>query len=227
MQRILIVDDDPAVCARMIPIVQRVWPGALCTAAESLSQARAHLERGDFQLALVDIGLPDGSGIELIEWMQTNAPPTEAVIVSGQGDDRTIFRAIRAGAVGYLQKIGDDIEIEMSLASMQRGGAPIDPLVARRILRMVSASLSPASAPASVPANDEAQSRAAAQASLSERELEVLTLVSQGCSNAEIAARLFVSINTVECHAKNIYRKLAVRSRSAAVHAARANGLLG
>lgn len=215
---VLIVDDDEPVRSRLQRIVLQVHGHALCEQADSLAQARAQLALRRFDLALVDVGLPDGSGIELVEWMQAHAPETEPVIVSSLGDDATVLRAIRGGATGYLLKNGDDVELELSLRSMQRGGAPIDPVIARRILQLMAA-----------PPAAQVVRMAAAPADeglLSEREIEVLELVAQGQSNREIAQSLFISVNTVECHAKNIYRKLAVHSRAAAVHSARGRGLL-
>ncbi|CAN7660663.1 MULTISPECIES: response regulator transcription factor [Variovorax] len=215
---VLIVDDDEPVRSRLQRIVLEVHGHALCVQADSLAQARAQLALRRFDLALVDVGLPDGSGIELVEWMQTHAPQTESVIVSSLGDDATVLRAIRGGATGYLLKNGDDVELELSLRSMQRGGAPIDPVIARRILHLM----------ATPPAGQMVRMAAAPadEGLLSEREVEVLELVAQGQSNREIAQSLFISVNTVECHAKNIYRKLAVHSRAAAVHSARGRGLL-
>lgn len=222
-QRILLLDDDPLARLRMRHILQRLQPHALCAEAGSLSEARDLLGNQAFQLALVDIGLPDGNGIAMLEWMRVHAPATEAVVLSGQGDTDTVLRAIRAGAVGYLHKAGDDAELEMSLASMERGGAPIDPVIARRILLMVGAPPDTAVAPPLPPSRTKAGAPAGP---LSGRELQVLGLVAQGCGNAEIAEQLFLSVNTVACHTKSIYRKLAVRSRSAAVHSARIHGLL-
>ncbi|WP_242630929.1 response regulator transcription factor [Variovorax paradoxus] len=215
---VLIVDDDEPVRRRLQRIVLQVHGHALCVQADSLAQARAQLALRRFDLALVDVGLPDGSGIELVECMQVHAPQTETVIVSSLGDDATVLRAIRGGATGYLLKNGEDVELELSLRSMQRGGAPIDPVIARRILRLVAA-----------PPAAQVVRMAAAPADaglLSEREIDVLELVAQGQSNREIAQSLYISVNTVECHTKNIYRKLAVRSRAAAVYSARGHGLL-
>jgi DNA-binding NarL/FixJ family response regulator len=215
---VLIVDDDEPVRRRLQRIVLQVHGHALCVQADSLAQARAQLALRHFDLALIDVGLPDGSGIELVECMQVHAPQTETVIVSSLGDDATVLRAIRGGATGYLLKNGEDVELELSLRSMQRGGAPIDPVIARRILRLVAA-----------PPAAQVVRMAAAPADaglLSEREIDVLELVAQGQSNREIAQSLYISVNTVECHTKNIYRKLVVRSRAAAVHSARGRGLL-
>ncbi len=215
--RVLIVDDEEPVRRRLQRVAARVHPVLECTMAGTLVQARALMGRQSFDLVLLDVGLPDGNGLTLLPWMQVHAPQMEAVIVSSLGDDATVLRAIRAGAIGYLLKNGDDMELELSLRSMQRGGAPIDPVIARRILVLMAAPPGATIAPQTVGTNG---------GGLSEREMDVLRLVAQGHSNREIAESLDLSINTVECHAKNIYRKLAVRSRGAAVHSARTMGLL-
>lgn len=216
MQEVLIVDDDETARERMQRVLADNVPTARWSLADSLAQARDTLAAGAFDLALIDVGLPDGSGLDLLPWLQAHAPQVDAVVVSSLGDDATVLRAIRAGAVGYLLKNGSDLEIGLSLQSMQRGGAPIDPVIARRVLALM----------ASPPPLATMRAGAAATGELSERELQVLGLVAQGHSNREIAEQLHLSINTVECHAKSIYRKLAVRSRGAAVHTARTQGLL-
>ena len=227
MHAILIVDDDAPMRARLARVCGEVDSQASCQTADSLAQARARLDAQAFQLVLLDIGLPDGSGLELLPWLQQHAPHTDVVVVSSLGDDATVLAAIRAGAVGYLLKTGSDVELALSLASMQRGGAPIDPVIARRILQLM-ADGPPATAlgaPKVTVVNMEAETTAAKPV-LSERELDVLRLVAQGHTNREIAQGLGLSVHTIECHAKNIYRKLAVHSRAGAVYTARSQGLL-
>lgn len=215
LSSILIVDDDAASLARLARLVAELLdpqPVRLRTAA-NLAEARDLLQRESFALALVDMQLPDGTGTDLIAWMQQQATQAQAVIVSAFAEEEAIFAALRAGAVGYLLKDRDDIELRVALRSLQRGGAPIDPMIARRILAFVPAATPTAPAPAaSVP--------------LSERELGILGLVAQGYGNREIAELLSLSRLTIEAHTRNIYRKLAVGSRTAAVFEARVLGLL-
>ncbi|MGE8288031.1 MAG: response regulator [Stenotrophomonas sp.] len=215
LSSILIVDDDAASLARLARLVAELLdpqPVRLRTAA-NLADARDLLQRESFALALVDMQLPDGTGTDLIAWMQQQATQAQAVIVSAFAEEEAIFAALRAGAVGYLLKDRDDIELRVALRSLQRGGAPIDPMIARRILAFVPAATPAAPAPAaSVP--------------LSERELGILGLVAQGYGNREIAELLSLSRLTIEAHTRNIYRKLAVGSRTAAVFEARVLGLL-
>jgi len=212
LNSILVVEDEPASRARMLRlIVEIAEPDARIEHAGDLAGARALIAAAPFSLALVDVQLPDGVGIELIEWMRRNAPQTQAVIVSAWAAEDTILAAVRAGAIGYLLKERDDDELRLALRSLQRGGAPIDPTIARRILALV-----PPAPPTA----------ATAEAHLSEREREILGLVAQGFSNREIADLVSLSKLTIESHTKNIYRKLAVGSRTAAVFEARAMGLL-
>ena len=227
MHAILIVDDDPLMRMRLARVCAQVAPQAACQMADSLAQARAWLDAQAFELVLLDIGLPDGSGLELLPWLQQHAPGTDTVVISSLGDDATVLTAIRAGAVGYLLKNGSDVELQLSLASMQRGGAPIDPVIARRILHLMAAAPSPKGPmPEKVTVVNIRPETTAAKPALSERELDVLQLVAQGHTNREIAGALGLSVHTIECHAKNIYRKLAVHSRAGAVYSARSKGLL-
>jgi len=222
---ILIVDDDAAIRERLQRVIGRVAPQSRCVTAASVAQGQAQLAQQRFDLTLLDVGLPDGSGLDLLAWMQVHAPGRDAVIVSSLGDDATVLQALRGGAVGYLLKNGSDTELELSLASMQRGGAPIDPVIARRILALMAAPGNSETL-ANIPPERPPEDAPAPHSDLSARETEVLQLVAQGHSNREIARSLNLSVNTVECHAKNIYRKLAVRSRAGAVHAARGRGWL-
>ena len=216
LSSILIVDDDAASLARLARLVAELPADRVpqIDTAADLAGARALLQGRHFDLALVDMQLPDGTGIDLIGWMQQHLPKSQAVIVSAFAEEEAIFAALRAGAVGYLLKDREDIELTVALRSLQRGGAPIDPMIARRILALLPAAQLPVAAPP------------AASVHLSERELGILAHVAQGYGNREIAELLGLSRLTIEAHTRNIYRKLAVGSRTAAVYEARAMGLL-
>ena len=214
----LIVEDDPGTQVRL----QRLLAGIAgntgrIDVAASAEQARALLA-GDHCLALVDISLPGEGGIELIAWLHHEHPGIQAVVVSSWADEDTILGAIQAGAIGYLLKSADDLELSLSLKSLQRGGAPIDPGIARRILEMVPARAHAAEAGAQAPHEEHV---------LTPRETDILQLVARGLSNREIAEAIALSRLTIESHTRNIYRKLAVRSRTAAVFQAQSMGLLG
>jgi len=222
---VLLVEDDPAASGRMTKLLGRMYPGVLMCHAPTLAQAQTHLQDTPFDLVLIDMQLPDGSGIELLQQLARLQPEAVGLVLSAWGQPDTIVGAIRAGARGYLLKNVDDMEIERSLASVERGGAPIDPVIARRILALMTsppeempqpAKATTASAAASRPAEIETQ--------LSRRQTEILRAVASGQTNREIANALSLSAHTVECHTRSIYRKLAVRTRTEAVVFAKTQG---
>lgn len=211
---VLIVEDDDSAQRRLLRLTSGVaGPDAHVEAVSDLDAARSRLSARPFVLALVDMQLPDGNGVDLIAWMQRHAPQTQAVVVSAWAEEDAILAAIRAGAIGYLLKSSEDAELAMFLHILQRGGAAIDPVIARRILTLLPQA-------AAAPASDENDAR------LTTRESEVLGLVARGLSNREIAEATNLSRLTIESHTRNIYRKLAVGSRTEAVFEARSIGLL-
>lgn len=213
---LIVVEDEPLIRNRLETILRSLgYTDDALVFAASLAQARALLAEQPVAMALVDLGLPDGSGIDLIRQLRTSDPGMGILVISAWSTEDAILSALRAGANGYVLKERDDLEVTLSIRSVLRGGAPIDPFIARRII----AELQPA--PPS-----EAQQELAPEAVLSSRELQILKLVADGMTNREIAETLFLSRYTVECHVKNIYRKLAVPSRTKAVSEARARGLL-
>lgn len=217
---VLVVEDEPLLQQRLRTLLLGLGyaPDALVFAA-SLAEARACLATQPVALALVDLQLPDGNGRELIEQLRADDPGLGILVVSAWSSEEAILGALRAGATGYVLKERDDIEVSLSIRSVLRGGAPIDPFIARRILELL-----PAAAPAAATA---AQAAPDLGEALSERESQILRLVADGLSNREIAEQLFLSRYTVESHVKRIYRKLAVSSRTMAVRAARARGVIG
>lgn len=212
---VLVVEDEPLLQQRLrgVLLAQGYAPDALLFAA-TLAEARAGLAQQPVALALVDLQLPDGNGCDLIAQLRADDPGLGILVVSAWSSEDAILGALRAGATGYVLKERDDVEVQLSIRSVLRGGAPIDPFIARRILQLL-----PAPAPAAA--------GAAPAEALSEREGEILRLVADGLSNREIAEQLFLSRYTVESHVKRIYRKLAVSSRMGAVSAARTRGWLG
>ena len=216
---VLLVEDDRAMQHRLTRLVRELAPAdAGIRIAGSLAQAQALAADGGCSLALVDVQLPDGNGIDFIDWLARRTPGVVCVVVTSWADDRTIVSALSAGALGYLLKDAEDIEIALSLRSIERGGAPIDPIVARRILSLV-----PHSGHDPQPAHPPQEPEVAR---LTARETEILECVSRGMSNREIADLTRLSRLTIECHTRNIYRKLAVHSRTAAIFKAQASGLI-
>lgn len=187
------------------------------TFSQSLGEARAYASNNPLAMALVDLGLPDGNGIELIEELRAQDPSLLILVISAWSTEESILGALNAGATGYVLKERDDLEVSLSIRSVLRGGAPIDPFIARRILALLPVATAP---------QREEPHRPVEAGVLTARESEILELVSQGLTNREIAEQLVISRYTVECHIKRIYRKLAVSSRTRAVNEARQRGLL-
>lgn len=210
----LIVEDDPSMQQRLTRLLTDLDSAADVTIASSLAEAYDVLSRVEFAIVLVDIGLPDGDGRELVARLHNHREELPILVVSSWGHEDTVLAALRAGAIGYLLKEREDIELTLSLKSIQRGGAPIDPAIARRILALL---------PDQMPGPQHALAEGIR---LSARELEVLQLLARGCTNREIASLTSLSRLTIDGYTKTIYRKLAVGSRAAAVFEAQKLGLL-
>jgi DNA-binding NarL/FixJ family response regulator len=213
--RALIVEDDEPGQRRLRGLLGAIVGASLAAiVVGSVGEAKTAARAATFDIALVDIGLPDGNGVELIAWLRKWHPEVACLVITAWGDGDTVLAALRTGAVGYLLKDRDDAELSRALLNVQRGGAPIDPFVARRILTVL-----PGAAPSAkpeLPAGD----------ALSGREHQILDLVAHGHNNRQIAELTGLSRFTIEDYTKRIYRKLAVGSRAAAVFQAQALGLL-
>ena len=224
----LIVEDDPAVADRMRRILGNLAPGRRVVVASTRAEACNLLASLPYDLVLVDMHLPSSDSVSLIVHIRQTYQHIETIAMSVADDHELVNAAISAGAIGYLLTEADDAELSFLLRSIERGGAPMDSRVARRILGLIAASAKtrtiepirtePRAEPSSVPRT--------VPVLLSPRELKVLRLIAQGWSNRQIAEAVYLSVNTIEFHAKSIYRKLAVKSRTQAVHEATQHGLL-
>jgi DNA-binding NarL/FixJ family response regulator len=226
---VLMIEDDPSMQQRLTRILQSIGcPPKDVVSVSTIKDALNALGKHTFSAALVDVGLPDGNGIDLIAEFSRLAPQMISIVISTFGSANVVMPALRAGAVGYLMKDRNDDEIAMLLRSIRRGGSPIDPFVASGILALVSQGMPPPGAAAVASPKPRLGDSLPPPISkpLSRRELQILQLVAQGHTNSEIAELVDLSKQTVECHTKHIYRKLAVGSRTEAVHRARQSGLL-
>lgn len=183
-------------------VAAEAFPGAAVTAASTLEEARALVAERSFGLALVDISLPDGSGVALIGELAEDAKAeTYSVVTTIYDDDQHLFTALEAGARGYLLKDQPRKRLVDQLQGIVRGEPPISPSVARRILRYFSRRPTPDVADAP---------------QLTDREREVLDLLSRGFNRNDIAQALDISPHTAAGHVKAIYRKLNVSGRAEA-----------
>jgi len=190
--------------------------------AGSCSEARLALRDGAPDVLVADLGLPDGSGIDIIREAREFYPEMEAMVLTVFEDEESVVSALEAGATGYLLKDQAFDELCSAIHALMRGESAISSKVARFLLKRFN---TPApSQPDSK--RKKARKQAAAAEELTSREGEVLNLIAKGYSYNEIAESLTLSTNTIRAHIRNIYRKLAVKSRSEAVFEAAHLGLI-
>ncbi len=198
---------------------------ALSLVAEFASARDAMASIGALKpdVALVDLGLPDGSGFDVVRHIRQVSPSTSIMVVSVFGGERNLFEAITAGATGYLLKDSLPEDFNASIHALQAGESPISPALARFLLER----LRPAGALTVNAAGPKAAAVQAPQESpLSRRESTILESIARGSSIAEIGLSLHISPLTVKSHVRNIYRKLEANSRQHAVYLAQQRGLL-
>lgn len=186
--------------------------------ASTLTEGLALLSARPADVLLVDLGLPDGSGIDLIRNAADRYDDMDIMVITVFGDERNVVQAIEAGASGYLLKDGETETIAQSILQLVDGGSPISPGIARYLLKRFQG---PATG---LPASD--SDRASPDFALTKREQEVLNLIAKGFRYDEIAGLLNLSSHTITSHIKNLYKKLAVHSRGEAVYEATRLGLL-
>ncbi len=139
---VLIVEDEDLIQERLRKILAELgYDNDGLIFAKNLKEAFLHIEQQHISLALVDLGLPDGNGIELIEKLRAQDSSALILVISAWSTQESLFSAIKAGATGYVLKERDDAEVLLSIRSILRGGAPIDPFIAQEILKQISASV--------------------------------------------------------------------------------------
>lgn len=208
MIRIAIVEDDPPTLARFERAIEGAPDMAVAGTAASYVEGALLVDRDGYDVLLCDLGLPDGSGIDLIRRAVLRNSAVDVLVMTMFADQRKVLDSIRAGARGYLLKDEPVEDCVEAIREIQRGGSPISPIIARQLL-------------------DRLQPQPMkGDSALSDRELEVLNMLARGFSNAESAEMLGLSALTVGSHVKSIYRKLEVNSRAEALFEASTLGLL-
>ncbi|EDM84926.1 MULTISPECIES: response regulator transcription factor [unclassified Limnobacter] len=218
--RVMLVDDDDRIQQALRLAIETHPELNLVGQAYTLKDAMAVVEELQPEVVLVDLGLPDGSGLELIAHIHQHMPGCESMVLTVFGDESHVISSIEAGATGYLTKDTRTADILDRLKQLRAGGSPISPVIARRLLNRFRGVATPDQLPTSKTAVNQEFTP------LSEREQQVLEMVAKGFMQAEIADILGVSINTISTYIKRIYKKLAVNSRTSAVHRANALGLI-
>lgn len=219
--RVGVVEDDARSRETLVAMVNAASDLAVVLVAANRKDALDLLPRREMDVLIVDLGLPDGSGLDVIQAARAQWPACSVLVSTIFGDEAHVLRSIEAGAMGYLLKDTSAAEVVEEIRSIHAGGSPISPGVARTILARAATTLAaPQAPPAAAPV---AQEPAAA---LSARELQVLRHVSKGFTTEETARAMNVTRTTVLTFVRRIYAKLQVNTRAEAIHEAHRQGLL-
>jgi DNA-binding NarL/FixJ family response regulator len=216
MTNILLLEDLPEIRAWLSSLVQQVFPDAQISEAARVHDALELVSALKFDLALIDLGLPDGSGVDVVKALRDQQPETQSVVVTIHDDDDHLFPALQAGAFGYILKEQPRELITEQLQRISSGEPPLSPSIARRVMAYFAAKSQP-----------QAQSHSMPIVALTERETEVLLRVAKGYTLPEIGVQLTLSRHTIADYVKQIYRKLNVSSRAEAALEAQRMGLFG
>jgi DNA-binding NarL/FixJ family response regulator len=213
MKTILLLEDLPEIRAWLKTLVMQVFPDGQISEAAHVHDAIELASAIKFDLALCDLGLPDGSGVAVVEKLRETQPDCQSVVVTIHDDDEHLFPALQAGAFGYILKEQPRALITEQLQRMSQGEPPLSPSIARRVIAYFAAQAKPQQ-PDLMP-----------HVSLTERESEVLLRVAKGFTLPEIGVQLGLSRHTIADYVKQIYRKLNVSSRAEAALEAQRLGL--
>lgn len=199
MTRIAIIEDNLTMRKMLVELIDST-PGYRCVCAcASSGEAVAEVPKHHPDVALMDIHLPDESGVACTARLTAALPGLQVIMVTVYADTDLIFQALKAGACGYILKRSRPEEIIQAVADVCAGGAPMTPEIARMVVRSFRA-----------------PSPASHVEGLTARESEILQLVTEGLSNKEIAQRANISAGTVRIHLGHIFEKLHVRCRTEA-----------
>jgi len=206
--RLVIVEDDPLLRENLKLILGGEAGISVVGAYGSAEDALRSLGASVPDVMLADLGLPGMSGIELIKKVKKENPSLEIMAHTVFEDRENVFSALKAGASGYMLKGSSPREIIEAIYGLYKGGAPMSPKIARKVIHEFQ------------------EDRTDAQYLLSQREKELVRCVEEGLTYKEISDRLRISPHTVHTHIKNIYEKLQAKDRSEALVKAREKGII-
>lgn len=209
MQSVLVLEDHPETRKWLTDIINQAFKQVDISEASSLAQARKQISEKKFDLALIDLNLPDGNGVDIIREISDASPDTYCVVATIFDDDDYLFPALEAGAQGYLLKEQTTEEFILNLQGIIKGEPPISPTIARKMIQHFHSEPTQSDKP-----------------DLSGREKEILSAIAKGLSRNEAAEILGITSNTVASHLKSIYGKLNVSNRAQATLEALRLGLV-
>lgn len=217
--RVALVEDDIAFQNSFAAALAEAGDIELAGMAHNVAQARVLLDGNPLDVLVVDLGLPDGSGIDVIRAAHAAWPACGIMVSTTFADEKHVIASIEAGAAGYLLKDSSAKKIADEIRALHAGGSPISPRIARQILLRFRT-------PEPEPQPPEEVAPEALPSPLSPREREALELITKGFSYDEIADLMQVSRNTVMTFVRRIYQKLEVHSKAEAIYEARNHGIL-
>jgi DNA-binding NarL/FixJ family response regulator len=201
MIKVAIVEDDTPVRESLAVLINGTGSMACTGSYPNSEMALKQMPRLWPDVVLMDINLPNMSGIECVAKLKELRPTLLIIMLTSYEDNKLIFDSLMAGASGYLTKRTPPAEILDAIVDVHRGGSPMTSSIARQVVHYFH----------------QKDARKTEIAELSKRELEILTLLAKGCENKEVAEALAISFETVRVHVRHIYEKLHVRSRTEAV----------
>ncbi|MGB5600052.1 MAG: response regulator transcription factor [Thiothrix litoralis] len=216
MKEALVVEDVAETGRWLRCLLEMAFVGIRVTVCGNCHSSIGYLLANSPDLALVDISLPDGNGLNLIPGILQVSPQASVVVTTILDDQEHIFSALQSGASGYLLKDLSEEQFVLKLRGILKGDPPLSPKVARKVLNYFNNGTSVTECPAVV----------AEVESLSVREREVFVLIAKGLSRKEVAGLLHLSENTIATHIRNVYRKLNISSRAEAALEACRLGLI-
>ncbi len=203
--RVVIVEDDKILLQTYKQLIEAEEGITIVNGYTSFEGAERYLTIDQPDIILMDIQLPGISGIEAIPFVKKQLPKTHVLMLTVFESEQQIFQALANGASGYITKDSSSQKIINSLWEVRDGGGPMSMNIARMVIKSFQKSL---------------------ESPLSKRETEILRMIADGKKRSEISEELFIELETVKSHIKNIYTKLDVHSRSKAIHIARKNKLI-
>lgn len=209
-----IVEDDDETRARLANSIKARSELRLVAVYDCGQAALDGLAAKAPDVLLVDLGLGDMSGLEVIRFVADKHPECDVLVISIFGDEEHVLAALEAGARGYLLKGALTRDIALDIQDLRNGGSPLSPIIARQVLRRLH------------PESPEPNEQSDDEETLTPREIEILRLIARGFTYQETADVLGISMQTVHTHLKRIYRKMAVHSKTEAVFEADQRRLL-